>query len=69
MVQNKTILDRFKREVDKYNEFFGSTEQIRKFTLVPEAWSTENGVLTPTMKVKRGVVQDRYKDEIAKLFV
>ncbi len=69
MVQNKTILDRFKREVDKYNEFFGSTEQIRKFTLVPEAWSTENGILTPTMKVKRGVVQDRYKDEIAKLFV
>ena len=69
IIQNKTIIDRFKREVDKYNEFFGSTEQIKKFALVPEPWSIENGILTPTLKIKRGVVQDRYKENIEKLFV
>ena len=68
MVKDKTIIARFKREIDKFNKEFGDTEQIKKFELVPETWGMENGFLTPTLKVKRGVVADRYKDTIAKLF-
>ena len=68
MVKDKTIIARFKREIDTFNKEFGDTEQIKKFELVPETWGMENGFLTPTLKVKRGVVADRYKETIAKLF-
>ena len=67
LVKDKTIIARFKREIDTFNKEFGDTEQIKKFELVPETWGMDNGFLTPTLKVKRGVVADRYKDTIAKL--
>lgn len=69
MVTDKTILARYRREIDKFNTELGETEQIKKFVLVPEPWGMDNGFLTPTLKVKRGVVADRYKEEIEKLFV
>ena len=68
MVKNKDIIARFKREVDKYNLQFGDTEQIKKFDLVADEWSIGNGVLTPTLKVKRNVVKQLYKDNLEKLF-
>ena len=67
-VENKEILKRFTREVEKYNAFFGDTEKIKKFALIADEWSQQTGVLTPTLKVKRNVVQERYKEKIEKLF-
>lgn len=55
-------------EVKKYNAFFGDTEQIKKFEIVNDKWSIENGILTPTLKVKRKVVEQRYKDLIDSMF-
>ncbi len=68
MVKDKTIIARFKREFDKYNLQFGDTEQIKKFELVPEEWNIVNGILTPTLKVKRKVVEKQYKENLEKLF-
>ena len=61
-------MKRFTREVEKYNAFFGDTEKIKKFALIADEWSQQTGVLTPTLKVKRNVVQERYKEKIEKLF-
>ena len=68
IVKNPDIIKRFTREVNKYNEFFGDTEQIKKFELIPDEWSQLTEVLTPTLKVKRNLVQERYKENIQKLF-
>ncbi|MCQ2960360.1 MAG: long-chain fatty acid--CoA ligase [Bacteroidales bacterium] len=68
MVKNKTIIARFKREFDKYNAQFGDTEQIKKFDLVTDEWSIGNGILTPTLKVKRKVVEEKYQENIKKLY-
>jgi long-chain acyl-CoA synthetase len=54
--------------VNKYNEFFGETEKIKKFELIPDEWSTMNEMLTPTLKVRRQLVQERYRDLIEKMF-
>ncbi|MCL2246580.1 MAG: long-chain fatty acid--CoA ligase [Lentimicrobiaceae bacterium] len=68
IVKDPEILKRYAREVAKYNAFFGDTEQVKKFELIPDEWSQLTEILTPTLKVKRNLVQERYKDVIDKLF-
>ncbi|MBQ1733149.1 MAG: long-chain fatty acid--CoA ligase [Bacteroidales bacterium] len=68
IIKNPTIIARFNRELDKYNAFFGDTEKVKKIKLISDEWSQATGILTPTLKVKRGVVAERYKKEIEELF-
>jgi long-chain acyl-CoA synthetase len=51
-----------KKIVDERNQQFGSWEQIKKFQIVPQDFSQESGELTPTLKVKRKVVTEKYRD-------
>jgi len=69
IVKNPVVLKRFQREVDKYNLHFGDTEQIKKFILIPDEWSQLTDILTPTLKIKRNLVMDRYKEVIENIFV
>ena len=68
IVKNEVIVKRFARVVDEYNQLFGETEKVKKFELAPESWTMKNGLITPTLKVKRHVVQVYYKDMIERLF-
>lgn len=54
------VIKRIQKEVDKYNEKFGKWEQIKRFELTPEIWSIDAGHLTPTMKMKRNIIRDKY---------
>lgn len=67
-VKNQTIIERFAREVNKYNPLFNDTERIKKFELIPDEWSQHTEILTPTLKVKRNLIQEKYKDTIYKLY-
>ncbi len=67
-VHDLAINKRFSREIEKYNALFGETERIKKFRLVSDSWSQQNGILTPTLKVKRHIVQKIYKEQIDELF-
>jgi len=55
-------------EVARANEHSASYERVTKFALLPEQFSQENGMLTPTMKVRRGRVVDIYRDRIELLY-
>lgn len=68
MIADKTVQERFQRVVDKYNATLGNYEQVKRFKLVPEVWSTENQFLTPTLKIKRINVTAFYKATIEELF-
>lgn len=59
---SQIIIDRIQREVDNCNKGFGKWEQIKKFELTPEEWSIDGGHLTPTMKMKRAIIKEIYKD-------
>jgi long-chain acyl-CoA synthetase len=50
------------------NEKFARVEQVKKFEILPQDLSQEGGELTPTMKVKRNVVADKYSGEVEKLY-
>ena len=62
------IKERIQVEVNISNLRFGKWEQIKKFELTPEVWSIENGHLTPTMKMKRSVILELYKDLSKKIY-
>lgn len=62
LVKNQKVIDLFQKEVDKFNQSFGHWEQIKLFRLTPDEWSIESRQLTPTLKLKRRVVIDMYKD-------
>jgi long-subunit acyl-CoA synthetase (AMP-forming) len=55
-------------EVEKVNAHLARYEQIKRFAVVPEPFSVDGGELTPTMKLKRRVIHDKYAEEIAGLY-
>ena len=59
--QNETLIAAIQADITEYNQNFGKWEQIKKFELTPDIWSIADGHLTPTMKVKRKVVKEKYK--------
>ena len=65
---SQVVLDRIQKEIDKSNQHFGKWEQIKKFELTPDIWTIEGGHLTPTMKMKRKVIKEKYKDLIEKIY-
>ena len=68
IANSEIIIKRIQKEVDKCNAKFGKWEQIKRFELTPKAWSIDGGELTPTMKMKRSVIKDIYKDLYEKIY-
>ena len=60
IAKSPELKDRIKKEIDYLNTKLGSWEQIKKFDLTPDVWSIELGLLTPTLKLKRKAVKERY---------
>jgi long-chain acyl-CoA synthetase len=69
IVDNSGVKDLINSEIDKLNKDFGKWEQIKKFTLLPAEWTIEGGELTPTMKVKRKIILEKYKVQVTELYV
>ena len=67
-IQEIILKDEILKEVENHNQNFGSWEQIKKIELTPDEWSIDDGHLTPTMKLKRKVVTEKYKDLIEKMY-
>ncbi len=68
ITQNKDIRDSIETHVEKINQKFARVEQVKKIAILPQDLSQEGGELTPTMKVKRNIVADKYADEINALY-
>ncbi|MGB5662460.1 AMP-dependent synthetase/ligase [Eudoraea sp.] len=59
-VVNPKVLARFQEEVDHANEKFAKWEKIKEFRLTPDVWSVDGGHLTPTMKLRRKIIKEKY---------
>ena len=66
--KESTLIQAIQNDIEEHNKNFGSWEQIKKFKLVPEEWTIEGGHLTPTMKLKRKVVKEKYSNYIEKMY-
>ena len=68
MVQHPDIQKLYFKEVQDLNKGLGETEKIKKHVLISDEWSVANGLVTPTLKVKRRAVTNKYKSVIEKMF-
>jgi long-chain acyl-CoA synthetase len=68
IISNPKVIERIQDEVDRLNEKFGNWEKIKRFELTPDVWSIDGGHLTPTMKLKRKIVMEKYIDLFHKIY-
>ncbi len=68
LITNDKVKALIQREVDTANSEFARYEQVKYFALLPNELTQETGELTPTLKVKRRVVNEKYKDIIESLY-
>ena len=68
MAKNPEVQKLFKAAIDEKNKSFGNWETIKKFELMPKEWTVDGGELTPTTKIKRKVVLEKYKDVIEQIY-
>jgi len=68
LISNPQVIARYQKEVNKYNAQLGEFERIKRFRLVSEEWTTQTGELSPTLKLKRKVLYEKYKTIIEEIF-
>ena len=68
IASNEKLRNRIQEEIDVANKKFGHWEQIKKFEITPDEWTIESGHLTPTLKMKRKIIKNIYKDLIEKIY-
>ena len=68
LIANPKVIARIQQEVDVINEKFGNWEKIKRFELTPDLWTIPAGHLTPTMKLKRKIVMEKYINLFHKIY-
>ena len=68
MLKKPEILDKFQKEIDEKNKYFGKWEQVKKFVVLPQQWTIETGELTPTMKLKRKIIHQKFAKEVESMY-
>ncbi len=68
IIAHKEVYELFAKEVETYNQNFGQWEKIKKFTLLPTIWGIDTGELTPTLKLKRRIIDQKYANQIEAMY-
>ncbi|NDC42033.1 MAG: long-chain fatty acid--CoA ligase [Chitinophagia bacterium] len=68
LVKLKEVQAQVQQQLDKYNASFSHPEQVKKFWLLPEEWTIDGGELTPSLKIKRKVIEEKYKASIERIY-
>ncbi|HDP25733.1 MAG TPA: long-chain fatty acid--CoA ligase [Deltaproteobacteria bacterium] len=68
LLANAQVKDLYTQELEEHMKDYARVEQIRKFTLLENEWSQETDELTPTLKLKRRVINEKYHDVIEALY-
>ncbi len=68
LVKDPKVVKAYQEIVDKVNSGLAHFEDMKRICVVPDEWSIEDGELTPSMKLKRRVVEKKYAKEIAEFY-
>lgn len=68
IINNEIIKERIQREINEMNLQFDKTEQVKKFVLLNDEWSVGNNLLSPTLKLRRKKLVEKYKDLIEMIY-
>jgi len=62
------VVKAIQAQIDEANSKVANVQQIKKFTILEEEWTDTSGELTPTLKLKRNVINETYKDKIDAMY-
>lgn len=68
LIQRSDVIERFNLEVEKTNKTLGLHRQVKKFELTCQEWLPETGELSPTLKVKRKYIKEKYKIKFDRMY-
>ncbi|MFA3781515.1 long-chain fatty acid--CoA ligase [Melioribacteraceae bacterium 4301-Me] len=68
LVKFKQIYELLDKELDQFQKKLASFERVRKFAILDKPFTIESGELTPSLKIKRKIVEERYKDLIEDMY-
>ena len=68
MSKNSKVIEAIQEQIDEANSKVARVQQIKKFTLLENEWTDSSGELTPTLKLKRNVIAEKYKIEIESMY-
>jgi len=68
LIQRPEVIARYQQEVDKVNKSLGNYRQVKKFELTCQEWLTETGELSPTLKLKRKFLKEKYKIKLDRMY-
>ena len=68
MLRHPKVIEHYKQIIEKYNPLFNPVEQVKKFELLDTEWTINGGELTPTLKLKRKVIMEKFGDVIDKIY-
>jgi long-chain acyl-CoA synthetase len=68
LARNPKVVERVNRIVEERNDELQSYAKIKKFSILPADFTVENGLLTPTLKVKRKVITEKYRETLDSLY-
>jgi long-chain acyl-CoA synthetase len=68
IIKMPEVVDKMQRQIDKYNPLFSHPEQIKRFVLLPNEWTIDTMELTPSLKIKRKVIMEKYADAIRSIY-
>ncbi|CAM3451495.1 long-chain fatty acid--CoA ligase [Elizabethkingia occulta] len=68
IVKNEEINKLYKAKIEEFQTSLASFEKVKKFTLMPAEFEIGSGEITPTLKIKRKVVSEKYKDLIEQMY-
>ncbi|MEP2024390.1 MAG: long-chain fatty acid--CoA ligase [Reichenbachiella sp.] len=69
LIAHPKVIKLFQSEISRFNEEFGNWEQIKKFELMETVWGIDTGELTPTLKLKRRIIKDKFKELIERIYM
>jgi long-chain acyl-CoA synthetase len=67
-INHPKVLTLYRELMDSFNKFFNPVEQVKKFELVANEWTIDSGELTPTLKLKRKVIMEKYKEVVGRIY-
>ena len=68
IVKDQEILAQVRKQIDELNKSLASYEQIKRFAVLAKEFTVDDGEMTPTLKVKRNVIETRYRDVIEQMY-
>ena len=69
LVKNEKIIEFYEGRIKSNQKELAAYEQVKKFILLSRPFTSDNGELTLTLKLKRKVIFDHYRDEIEKMYI